>query len=85
MMKDSRFFVDPCDLHSMASPLGEIVTATMLAHHHQMQQQLGIHPVCEGAYFVTKPETIEALREHFEQMAEYCGMKVMVPKAAAKR
>lgn len=44
------------------------------------EQRRGIHKLCDGVYFVTKSETMAALRHHYEESASFMGMKIMTPK-----
>lgn len=60
--------------------IGKHVALAIQAHCRRVQQEAGIHRVCEGVYFVTKPETVEALREHFEETMTFMGVKIMAPK-----
>lgn len=56
------------------------VSAAMRAFILDWRRGAGIHQICEGAFFVTNPETIEASRDDFEQSASFMGFKVMTPK-----
>ena len=64
----------------LKSTIGACVAAAMEAHMRREEARLGIHKVCEGVYFVTNPETVEALKSHFEEMMSFRGFKVMSPK-----
>ena len=60
--------------------IGKYVADAMLAYLRRAEEAHGIYPVCDGAFFVTKPETIQALRRYFEEVATFMGIKIMAPK-----
>lgn len=72
------------DLASMSrAEVGKYIADAMRAQLEQAEIAAGIHKVCDGVFFVTKPETMEALRHYYEQSGTFMGMKVMVPKKDA--
>lgn len=75
----SKFEI-PTDLPPISAELGKHVAEFMRLYWEEYNRRHGIHTVCDGVFFVTKPETMEALKNHFEQFGTYAGMKIMVPK-----
>lgn len=65
--------------------VGRAVALRMEALHREWREQNGVHEVCEGVFFVTKPETITALAAYFEEFSTFAGFRVMVPNERGRQ
>ena len=73
----------PTDLPPISAELGKHVAEFMRIYWEEYNRRHGIYTVCDGVFFVTKPETMEALKNYFEETATYMGIKIMTPKSGA--